>query len=146
MGLEEFPDSTRQQFHQPVLALPSTRTAPAYLYVTRPAAERLLGVPLADAAAGMAGKVLHGALRYVVKPSEVPFEHPARNVVALLPGSDPALRSEFVVIGAHNDHIGTVSGGMSDIQQPVAHDSIYIVDHLFRKGGADDPMPSFLAR
>lgn len=30
----------------------------------------------------------------------------ARNVVAILPGSDPVLRNEFVAIGAHNDHIG----------------------------------------
>ena len=28
------------------------------------------------------------------------------NVVALLPGSDPALRDEFIVIGAHFDHLG----------------------------------------
>ncbi len=30
---------------------------------------------------------------------------------------------------------------MSDVQQPMAHDSIYVVDHLFRPGGADDPPP-----
>ena len=89
----------------------------------------------------MAGKTLSGAIRYIESPSELPFQHPVRNVVALLPGSDPTLRSEFVVIGAHNDHIGTVHSGMSDIQQPMAHDSIYVVDHLFRQGGADDPAP-----
>lgn len=30
----------------------------------------------------------------------------ARNVVALLPGSDPALRDEYVIVGAHYDHLG----------------------------------------
>lgn len=30
----------------------------------------------------------------------------AANVVALLPGSDPALKGEFVLVGAHLDHIG----------------------------------------
>jgi hypothetical protein len=30
----------------------------------------------------------------------------ARNVVAILRGSDPVLRTEYVAIGAHNDHIG----------------------------------------
>ena len=30
----------------------------------------------------------------------------ARNVVAILRGSDPVLRNEYVAIGAHNDHIG----------------------------------------
>src|SRR6185369_12625715 len=29
-----------------------------------------------------------------------------QNVVALLPGRDPALRGEYVVIGAHFDHLG----------------------------------------
>jgi len=29
-----------------------------------------------------------------------------RNVLALLPGSDPALRDEIVIIGAHYDHLG----------------------------------------
>jgi aminopeptidase YwaD len=31
---------------------------------------------------------------------------PARNVVAVLPGSDPTLRQEAVLIGAHYDHLG----------------------------------------
>ena len=30
----------------------------------------------------------------------------ARNVVAILRGSDPVLRNEYVAIGAHNDHLG----------------------------------------
>ena len=41
----------------------------------------------------------------------------ARNVIAILRGSDPVLRSEFVAIGAHNDHLG--------IRQPALdHDSL----------------------
>src|SRR6185295_12279627 len=31
---------------------------------------------------------------------------PSRNVLALLPGSDPALRDEAILIGAHYDHLG----------------------------------------
>jgi aminopeptidase YwaD len=31
---------------------------------------------------------------------------PSRNVLAVLPGSDPALRDEAIVIGAHYDHLG----------------------------------------
>ena len=30
----------------------------------------------------------------------------ARNVVALLPGADPVLRDEYVIVGAHYDHLG----------------------------------------
>jgi hypothetical protein len=39
-----------------------------------------------------------------------------------------------MAIGAHNDHIGWSS-------RPVAHDSIYIVNHLFRTGGQEDRPP-----
>lgn len=34
-----------------------------------------------------------------------------RNVMALIPGADPLLKNEYLVIGAHYDHIGTRSGG-----------------------------------
>jgi hypothetical protein len=34
----------------------------------------------------------------------------SRNVLALLPGSDPRLRSQAVVLGAHLDHLGIVGG------------------------------------
>jgi hypothetical protein len=37
------------------------------------------------------------------KPTQPEY---ARNVVAILRGSDPVLRNEYVAIGAHNDHIG----------------------------------------
>jgi hypothetical protein len=36
---------------------------------------------------------------------------PCRNVVGILPGSDPELREQFVVIGAHYDHLGRGSFG-----------------------------------
>lgn len=32
------------------------------------------------------------------------------NVIGILPGTDPALASEAVVIGAHHDHVGVVNG------------------------------------
>jgi hypothetical protein len=38
----------------------------------------------------------------------------ARNVVAVLPGSDPGLRDEFVVVGAHFDHLGMGGDGSLD--------------------------------
>lgn len=41
----------------------------------------------------------------------------SKNVVAVLPGSDPALRNEYVVVGAHLDHFG--------IGKPLKGDSIY---------------------
>lgn len=39
---------------------------------------------------------------------------PTQNVVALLPGKDPSLRGEYVVVGAHFDHLGRSSEGALD--------------------------------
>jgi hypothetical protein len=55
-------------------------------------------------------------------PAEVLVDGRPANVVAVLPGSDPALRDEFVVLSAHYDHVG--------VGTPVDGDSIY--------NGADD--------
>jgi aminopeptidase YwaD len=52
---------------------------------------------------------------------------PTQNVVALIPGRDPALHGEYVVIGAHFDHLGRSSTGALD---PEAKDAI--------RNGADD--------
>jgi len=41
------------------------------------------------------------------------LEKPTANIVGLLPGSDPALSKEYVVIGAHMDHLGL--GGTSSL-------------------------------
>ena len=54
-------------------------------------------------------------------PRQAP-EVRAPNVVAMIPGSDPTLRGEYVVISAHLDHVG--------VGRPVDGDSIY--------NGADD--------
>jgi len=39
---------------------------------------------------------------------------PAQNVVAMLPGRDPAVRGEYVVVGAHYDHLGRSTEGALD--------------------------------
>jgi len=52
---------------------------------------------------------------------------PTQNVVALLRGRDPALREEYIVIGAHFDHLGR---SPVSAQDPEAGDAI--------RNGADD--------
>lgn len=52
----------------------------------------------------------------------------ARNVGALLPGSDPLLRTQVVVVGAHYDHVGrsgygTMDQEMSGLVHPGADDN-----------------------
>jgi len=60
-----------------------------------------------------------------------PIEHPARNVIALLPGSDPKLKGQYVAVGAHNDHVGMSPKAFD-------HDSMRIMTHIVRPGGAED--------
>lgn len=58
---------------------------------------------------------------------------PARNVIAVVQGSDPALRGEYVSISGHNDHVGFN-------RRPVDHDSIRAFDQIIRPLGADSPL------
>jgi hypothetical protein len=41
----------------------------------------------------------------------------AHNVAALVPGSDPSLGEEYVVVGAHSDHIGTSIAMANDVDR-----------------------------
>lgn len=88
--------------------------AAATLTIDEHAAEVLLGVPVSQAIKGMLGKTVSGNPHFTEKPA------PARNVVAILRGSDPTLRGEYVAIGAHNDHIGIRQG------TPMDHDSLHL--------------------
>jgi hypothetical protein len=87
------------------------------LTVTESAAEKLLGMPVAQAKPGMAGKTVHGAVVFEEKVA------PARNVVAILRGSDAKMRETYVAMGAHNDHTGYLS-----TENPPEHDSLHLVN------------------
>ena len=98
-------------------------------FVTREAAQRLFaaaGLGTAQfAQAGAAGfrpVPLAGLTAAAALPAERLDDARAPNVVAMLPGSDPQLRNEYIVISAHMDHVG--------VGEPVNGDSIY--------NGADD--------
>ena len=82
------------------------------LTITRSAAEALLGAPIDGATKGLAGKTVKANVRFKDDPA------PARNVVAIIRGSDPKLRGQFVALGAHNDHVGFGT-------QAVDHDSLH---------------------
>ena len=112
---------------------------PAHFWVTPAAAARMLGADLATLNRGAAGGRVTGSVAFRTEPAEFP----ARNVVAVLRGSDPALRGQYVAIGAHNDHIGLA-------QRPVDHDSLRAFNTVMRPQGADDepgrPTPAQAAR
>lgn len=93
---------------------PNAVQVPASITVTRAVAAQIFGLPagsMTQPAVGAMGKTLYfrnfGLIR---EPAR------ARNVVAILPGSDRKLRGEYVAIGAHSDHLG--------FGQPADHDSL----------------------
>ena len=102
------------------------RTLPAFFYASQALTEAMFGGPIAGAKVGQLGKTLTGSVNYTETPSPG-----ARNVVAILEGSDPKLKGQYVAIGAHSDHVGT--------DAPVNHDSLYAFNHVARVRGADDP-------
>jgi hypothetical protein len=81
--------------------------------MTQSAAEALLGTSLDSATKGQAGKTVRAAIRFRDDPA------PARNVVAIIRGSDPKLRGQYVALGAHSDHVGFGT-------QAVDHDSLHV--------------------
>jgi hypothetical protein len=110
------PEEVRASFAEPSLTLraeaaPTGPALPTYIYVTDAVGRALLGVPAESAAVGRTGQALRGRVGFVESVK------PARNVIAVLPGSDPALQGQYVALGAHNDHVGFN-------HQPADHDSL----------------------
>ena len=69
---------------------------------------------------------MSGTVRFV----DTPTEYPARNVVAILRGSDSTLRGQMVAIGAHNDHDGI-------FPEALDHDSLRAFNRVMRPEGAN---------
>jgi hypothetical protein len=90
---------------------------PAFFMISPQLAERVLGAPLAGARQPRADL---GAFEFELREQVTPVD--AWNIVALLPGRDPARAGQYVSVGAHYDHVG--------IGAAVEGDSIY--------NGADD--------
>jgi hypothetical protein len=96
------------------IVTPSSTQVPASITVSPAVARQMFNIPAGQTtlpAIGTAGQTVYfrnfGMTR---EPAR------ARNVVAILPGSDRKLRGEYVAIGAHNDHLG--------FGTPADHDSL----------------------
>ncbi|HYW07732.1 MAG TPA: hypothetical protein VE913_12290, partial [Longimicrobium sp.] len=114
---------------QMVLKSETGHTGPGVLLVTTAAAERLLGAPIGSIQPGAAAptpRTVTGGFRYAERATEFP----ARNVIAVLRGTDPVLRNQYVAVGAHNDHVGIADKAMD-------HDSLRVLNRLFRPEGAE---------
>jgi len=51
------------------------------------------------------------------------YRKPAYNIVGIIPGNDSTLKKEFIVIGAHYDHIGTIKPENGDYIANGANDN-----------------------
>lgn len=92
------------------------------------------GKPLSEVTKGTEGKTANVSLQMDQ------IRVPARNVVALLEGSDPKLKNEYILLSAHNDHNGYNNNPVAD------HDSIRMVLKYGAPLGADDQARSWAQR
>ena len=105
-----------------------------FLYVTNAMAEAMMGGSLASMAPGALGRFIGGGMGYDTARVT------ARNVIGIVPGSDPALRGQYVAIGAHNDHVG-MTAAKAD------HDSLKAFNIVARQQGAEEmPLEMTAAR
>ena len=107
----------------------STNPAPGGAIISNAVAMKLFGKPVDQLTVGTVGQPISASWSYDWRMSKTP----ARNVIAILPGSDPNLASEYVLVGAHNDHVGTNPVGID-------HDSARAVNWVTRPQGSNDPI------
>jgi len=112
---------------QPGTAPPARPELPAAV-ITASVANKLFGKPVAELNVADIGKSVTGAWNDAWRKGPVA----ARNVIAILPGSDPARANEYVLVGAHNDHNGVAATA-------VDHDSVRAVNTVTRRQGGNDP-------
>src|SRR5205085_10291351 len=92
-SLDAMDPRARETLAEPTVDLQSPEARvppmPAFLYVSRAMSDALLGGPTRGLTRGkVSGKTVSGSLRFADTRA------PARNVVAILPGSDPLLKGE----------------------------------------------------
>jgi hypothetical protein len=119
------PAQINQMFNPTTPAFIPNPTARIALQVTAKVGEAILGGPLADAKPGPV-KAITTNVMFRDEPKNL-----GRNVVAILPGSDPKLKGQYVAIGAHNDHVGFN-------RRPAEHDSVKAYMSIARPQGADN--------
>jgi hypothetical protein len=96
--------------------------------ISAAAAAKLFDKPADQLVIGAAGQPVSANWSYEWRMSKTP----GRNVIAIMPGSDPSLAAEYVMVSAHNDHNGVNAAA-------VDHDSLRAVNTITRRQGANDP-------
>jgi hypothetical protein len=138
-SLDAMPEPIRRQLSEgrPTIRTPGggvpagAAQLPAFWYATRAMSEAMLGAGLAGVRAGAPGRTVRGTLTWREEIA------PGRNVIAILPGRDPAVRGQYVAIGSHNDHVGFLTGVSFD------HDSLRAANLVLSPQGAESaPRPA----
>jgi hypothetical protein len=125
-------DAVPDAFGRRRTLMPFTQFTTAGANISPAVAASLFNAPLQLLTVGTTGGSIGGSWTYeYTRP-----EYPARNIIAVLPGSDPALRGQYVLVGAHNDHVGMVTG------PPLDHDSLRAYNVVMRPQGANDRPPA----
>jgi hypothetical protein len=129
--LENLPPefAARYRDGRPITDTTSNQTLIPIIWLSKSAATTLLGAAPDGLAPGTVGRRVSGTFGF----RSMPVRYPARNVVAILRGSDPLLRGEYVSLTAHNDHVGFD-------RAPVDHDSLRAFNRVIRPMGADSPL------
>ena len=96
--------------------------------ISRATAAKIFGKAVDQLAVGDVGQPVSATWNYAWRMSATP----GRNVIAILPGSDPTRANEYVLVGAHNDHVG-INNTVVD------HDSLRAVNIVTRRQGSNDP-------
>lgn len=113
--LDDAPAAVRGYFMQrEMVSVPPSGPAmvmPPVIVASNAMTQALVGAPLTTAKWGTVTGRYSGKVELKDTPTS------GRNVVAVLEGSDPALRHQYVAIGSHSDHVGVQPGA-------VDHDSL----------------------
>lgn len=113
--LDDAPASVRGYFMQgEMVTVPPTGPAmimPPVIVASNAMTQALVGAPLNQARWGTVTGRYTGKIELRDTPTS------SRNVVAVLEGSDPVLRHQYVALGSHSDHVGVQPGA-------VDHDSL----------------------
>ena len=99
---------------------------PFGMLISNAAAAKIMNAPLASLKPGARGSDVRASVRFLDRPVEAP----ARNVIAIVRGSDPVLRGQYVAVGAHSDHVAPAARGFD-------HDSIIAYNRIMRPNGGD---------
>jgi hypothetical protein len=95
------------------VGLPSATVTPAAAdLLLAPAGTTVAALARTPVAPGSPAPIIATGVTVRLAISLEPAERRADNVIGILPGTDPALAEESVVIGAHYDHLGRIGGAV----------------------------------